>query len=353
MSINHIAIIGGGLCGLSSAYLLEKEGIATTIFEARDRLGGRIHTLRESDEAPIEMGATWLGKKHQHLCELLDELNIDIYEQFMGDKGFYEPMSTSPPQLVNLPPNEDPSYRIAGGSDNLIQALAEHLTQSHILLNRPVTSIVKRNEGVEIHTNDDTLKTDAVITTLPPKLLIESVSFNPPLPNKFQHIANQTHTWMAESIKVALTFAKPFWRQPNSSGTIFSNVGPINEMYDHSNGESHFALKGFMNDAYHSVSQKERKQLVLDQLRRFYSNKVDHYESYRETVWREESFSYASYDQHIIPHQNNGNPLFQKPYWNHRLLVSGSETASAFPGYMDGAVESSQRVIQQIKKITY
>jgi monoamine oxidase len=36
-----IVIIGAGLTGLTIAYLLKKQGIAATIIEARDRLGGR------------------------------------------------------------------------------------------------------------------------------------------------------------------------------------------------------------------------------------------------------------------------------------------------------------------------
>ena len=39
---------------------------------------------------------------------------------------------------------------------------------------------------------------------------------------------------MGESIKVGLTYATPLERE-KSSETIFSNVGPIPEMYDHSN----------------------------------------------------------------------------------------------------------------------
>ena len=349
MYSKDIIIVGGGLCGLTSAYLLDKKGIKTTILEARDRLGGRIHTLRNDGEAPIEMGATWLGNKHQHLLELLDELNIGIHEQFMSDKGYYEPMSVSPPQLVNLPPNEEPSYRIEGGSDNLIYTLANHLDDNQVLLDQVVTSIRKQNIKLEVETDNDLFKTDAIISTLPPKLLVDSVAFTPTLPNELHKTAHQTHTWMAESIKIALTFQEPFWRKPNSSGTVFSNVGPVNEMYDHSNEhQSHYALKGFMNEAYHSVPLSDRKQLTLKQLRRFYGDKADSYNSYYETLWKDESYSFAKYKNNVIPHQNNGDPIFQKPYWDNRLFISGSETASSFPGYMDGAIESAQRTVDQI-----
>ena len=42
MSETKIAIIGGGLAGLYAAYRLRQLGIAFDLFEARNRLGGRI-----------------------------------------------------------------------------------------------------------------------------------------------------------------------------------------------------------------------------------------------------------------------------------------------------------------------
>ena len=40
-----IAIIGGGLSGLYTAYLYQQQGIKATVYDARDRLGGRIVSL--------------------------------------------------------------------------------------------------------------------------------------------------------------------------------------------------------------------------------------------------------------------------------------------------------------------
>jgi monoamine oxidase len=351
MHSSNIVILGGGLSGLTIAYLLKQEGISSTILEARNRLGGRIHTLSTKDGGPVEMGATWLGKKHSHLVKLLEELDIDIIEQFMGNKGYYEPISVSPPQLVDLPANEEPSYRIEGGTDAIIHTLENHLDQKQIKVNHQVTSIRKDNTSLTINTSDGRFEADFVINTLPPKLLMDTISITPSLPDQFCEIARNTHTWMAESIKVALTFERPFWRNNHSSGTIFSNVGPVTEMYDHSQPTlSFYALKGFMNESYHTVSEKERKTLVLEQLRRFYGDKIDTCKQYHETVWKDEPFSYADYENNIIPHQHNGHPTFQESYLDDRLLISGSETATHYPGYMDGAVESARRSVQQLKK---
>lgn len=346
----NVIIIGGGFSGLLIAYLLKIEGVPSQVLEARDRLGGRIYTLRLDDGPHVEMGATWLGKKHHYLRELLNELEIDIQEQYMGDKGFYEAMSVSPPQLVDLPTNEEPSYRIAGGTDRLIQTLRGHLDQGKIYLNNAVEAIRETDATLEIQTGSNVFKADFAISTLPPKLLVDDIDFSPSLPEELKEVASNTHTWMADSIKVALTFDEPFWRNSDSSGTIFSNVGPVSEMYDHS-GSDHYALKGFMNSAYHTVSRERRKQLVLEQLRRFYGTKVDNYQNYLELVWQKEPFSYSGYDQPVIPHQNNGHPIFHNFFLNERMLIAGSETASTFPGYMDGAVESAQRTVRQLKQL--
>lgn len=350
MQTPNIAILGGGLSGLLTAYLLKKEGLKSQILEARSRLGGRIYTFRPGNEASVELGATWLGKKHQHLLGLLDELEIDIFEQYMGSKAYYEPMSVSPPQLVDLPANDEPSYRIKGGTDRILQVLAEQLDQNQILCNQVVKKLRKKDDRLEIQTGADLFEADLTISTLPPKLLVSEVEFSPSLPKDFIDIASKTHTWMAESIKIAFTFKDAFWRKSHSSGTIFSNVGPVHEMYDHSLNNQ-FALKGFMDNAYHSISVEQRKELVIEQLRRFYGGKVDKFVSYHECIWQKEPYTFSSYLNPVIPHQYNGHSIFQKSFFDNKLLIGGSETATEFPGYMDGAVESAYHAVKKAKEV--
>jgi len=158
-----------------------------------------------------------------------------------------------------------------------------------------------------------------------------------------------THTWMGESIKVGIYYEQPFWRSSDLSGTIFSNVGPIPEMYDHSNVEDNrYALKGFFNGAYHSVSKTDRLELVLKQLRKYFGDRADNFIEYEEKIWSKESFTFVPYKRHLIPHQNNGNPAFRQPYFGNKFFIAGSETAALFPGYMDGAVRSAKLVAESI-----
>lgn len=350
--MKKIIIIGAGLAGLTAAYLLKKEGIFATILEARERVGGRIHTIYQEDEAPIEMGATWLGKKHTYLIRLLNDLKIEIFTQHLGKYAVYEPTSLSHPQVVHLPPNNDPSFRIKGGTSTVINALKNHLDEEQVLLRQVVQSIENQGGKVCIKTNKGDFYADAVISTLPPFLLSKTIKFSSDFPVELTKVANATHTWMGDSIKVGLTFKKAFWLEGQTSGTIMSNVGPIPEMYDQSDLKNgHFALVGFMNGTFYALTKSERREMILGQLEKYYGEQVREFLSYEEGIWRKEEFTFRNYESHILPHQNNGNAVFQKSYFDDKLLIAGAETAQNYPGYMDGAVQSAVRVVKQLETL--
>lgn len=349
---SDITIIGGGLTGLAIAYYLRETNKSVSIVEARERLGGRIHTYYKKGFPSKEMGATWLGKSHVYLIRLLQELNINVFIQELGNTAIYEPISTSPHQLVSLPPNNDPSYRIEGGTSQLIEKLASQLNKEQIHTGQIVKSIEENKEGISIKCNNINFQSSIVISTLPPYLFTKTISTSPELPTDVIKVANKTHTWMGESIKVALSYVKPFWKERNTSGTIFSNVGPIPEMYDHSNIEgTSFALKGFLNGSYFSVSKEKRLEIILRQLNKYYGSVANDYLEYKETVWRKEPFTFAEYNTHILPHENNGHPIYTKKYLGGKLLIGGSETANQFPGYMEGAIRSAKYIIEEINKL--
>jgi monoamine oxidase len=70
---NSVLIIGAGAAGLAAARDLAAAGLSVTIIEARDRVGGRVHTVRdESFNLPIELGAEFVHGKHPALMKLLD-----------------------------------------------------------------------------------------------------------------------------------------------------------------------------------------------------------------------------------------------------------------------------------------
>src|SRR5438876_2698468 len=67
-----IGVVGAGLAGLRAAMLLEEQGHDVTVFEARERVGGRLFTTSEGFEA----GAEWIDGDHNRVLSLLSSLNI-------------------------------------------------------------------------------------------------------------------------------------------------------------------------------------------------------------------------------------------------------------------------------------
>lgn len=52
-------IVGAGVSGLAAARLLADAGLRVVVLEARDRIGGRTHTLREPGRT-VDLGASWI-----------------------------------------------------------------------------------------------------------------------------------------------------------------------------------------------------------------------------------------------------------------------------------------------------
>ncbi|MEM6397943.1 MAG: NAD(P)/FAD-dependent oxidoreductase [Bacteroidota bacterium] len=343
-----VIIVGAGLSGLLTGYRLKALSIPFKIIEARKRVGGRIHTVLSDNGTSVEMGATWFGDQHVHLKKLLKELGIGHFEQFMKGAAFYQPVSTSPAQTISIPAQQ-PSYRIEGGTFQLIKKLAERVGADNIVLNAPVEQIEFLDGHVLVHAKS-VYKASRVVLAVPPKLWANRIKITPSLPNDLIRTALTTQTWMEESIKVALVYESPFWRLNRHSGAFFSNAGPVTEFYDHSNSDgSRFALCGFVNPDFAELAVAERKRQVVDQITKVFGSEARGFQEYLEVVWRDEERTHSRNIVQLIPHQNNGDPIFRKAYYDGKLILSSSETAASYPGYMEGAVVSAGFSVETLK----
>ncbi|NOQ75039.1 MAG: NAD(P)-binding protein [Crocinitomix sp.] len=344
-----ILIIGAGLSGLLTAYRLQQEGIPFKILEARDRVGGRINTIYTSNDTPIEMGATWFNSQHENLIALLKELEIAYFEQHMDNPLFYQASDTSPIQSVQVP-SQSPSYRISGGTSNIINTLLEKLDDKAVLLHQTVTDIKYHDKSVHIMAKES-FEGNSVVLAIPPKLWAKKIAFVPQLPRELINTAEQTHTWMEDSIKIALTYENPFWKEENIASTFFSNAGPIAEFYNHCNHErSKYALCGFIHSSFKSLPYSERRSRVIDQVKMVFGPSAEAFLSYDECLWSEEENTFEASDIFLNPHQNNGNPIFSQTFSDDNLYISSAESASESPGYMDGAVYSANLIAEKIIK---
>jgi len=76
-----VIILGAGAARLSAAIELTRAGLAVSVIEARNRIGGRIFTLRDPVcDAPIELGAEFIHGKPPEIWDLLRRNHLDVTE---------------------------------------------------------------------------------------------------------------------------------------------------------------------------------------------------------------------------------------------------------------------------------
>ena len=77
----NVVIIGAGLGGLTCAYRLMRHGISSTVYESRDRVGGRCWTIRVFENAQtVEHGGQYLDSRHHHIRKLAKELRVPLVD---------------------------------------------------------------------------------------------------------------------------------------------------------------------------------------------------------------------------------------------------------------------------------
>ncbi|MDM7924157.1 MAG: FAD-dependent oxidoreductase, partial [Pyrinomonadaceae bacterium] len=73
--MKSVCIIGGGISGLTTAFLLKRKGFAVTVFEAADKPGGNVQTISK-DGYTIEQGPNSLLKAPR-LVDLVKLLGLE------------------------------------------------------------------------------------------------------------------------------------------------------------------------------------------------------------------------------------------------------------------------------------
>src|SRR3954449_2501035 len=74
-----VAIIGAGAAGLGAARALENSGLTTVVLEARDRVGGRGHTIMAGPAIPFDLGCGWLHSADRNsFVTIAERLNFEI-----------------------------------------------------------------------------------------------------------------------------------------------------------------------------------------------------------------------------------------------------------------------------------
>ena len=95
MNSCDVAVIGAGAAGLAAASRLAAAGRSVLLLEARDRVGGRAHTVQARGGEPIDLGCEWLHSADRNpLVPLFEAAGVAIdrtrprWDEQEGDRGF-------------------------------------------------------------------------------------------------------------------------------------------------------------------------------------------------------------------------------------------------------------------------
>ena len=104
----QVAILGGGLAGLNAARLLRRAGVDFVLYEARDRLGGRILSGDEAgapSEDGFDLGPSWFWPETQPgIAALVAELGLPVFAQASEGEMLFERSAREPARRHALAP---------------------------------------------------------------------------------------------------------------------------------------------------------------------------------------------------------------------------------------------------------
>jgi len=240
--------------------------------------------------------------------------------------------------------------RLVGGSQRIPLAVAAALGD-RVRLASPVRAISQDGGGVTVSGDGFSVRADRVVVAVPVHVGAR-IGFTPALPALRDQLAQRTP--MGTVTKVQCVYDTPFWRADGLAGQTTSDTGPVKITFDNSPPGDQPAvgvLMGFIEGADGRTALRtdaaQRRQGVLDSFTRYYGPAAGKPQQYVEMSWAAEPYSGGCYAGYFGPGvwTAYGDQL-RTPvglvHW------AGTETATVWNGYMDGAVQSGHRAAAEV-----
>jgi len=451
-----VAIVGAGVGGLTAAYRLGKAGQTVHLYEASERVGGRMFTRRQfnNDGQFVELGGELVDTNHKDLIRLAKELGLKLQNLVKGDSAHelfwfdgeaksetallaafrplgdriaddaeglydanddftdkarqldqltladylrdrgqgvepwviqlivaaYEPefgVEVGRQSSLNLIDFIDPdtskgfkvfgdsdeAWRIAGGNGSLPEALHAAIAKMpHVRLQTSHRLTGIRDEDQQVRLSFATEKGpslvsyDQVVLAMPFTVLrgVKGV-FDLPLSDlKKRSIREMGY---GNNVKVFRSFTRKIWREqkPDGShacnGSVFAEQSTFQNVWETSRGQngergiitnllggkraagySEAAMNGYLNEL----------DTILPGIKATFDGKAG------SMNWPKVPWALGSYSAPLVGQYTWVYEAAPTPELGGRLLFAGEHTSLASPGFMNGGVESGNRVAREV-----
>ena len=448
LEIYDVIVVGAGFAGLTAAQQLLSAGLKIKILEARNRVGGRVHTHYLDKDTYVDLGGQWIGPTQDRIYALAHKLRVETFRTYNQGKNiislnkklkyysglipkidwpsliniqwvitrlenmaekvnlqqpwetpnakaldqmtlasflqtqlpfknarkvieagletvfacttaeisllhalFYIRSGTSLDYLLNID-NGAQQDRFIGGAQLVADRFADGFRE-HILLEAPVRQIVQETDRVLVKGEDFSFPAKKLIIAIPPTLAAR-IDYQPGLPA----IRDQwtQRIGMGAVIKCYAIYEKPFWRTQGMSGQVVSDDNYfLQTVFDNSpNDNSKGMLMGFSlaNRARELLEfpAAERSAIIKDTFVRFFGPEAAKMKYYIDKSWADEVWSRGCYVGIYPPGVWTGfKSVGSKPCGH--IHWAGTETATEWNGYIEGAIQSGERVAAEIVKL--
>jgi monoamine oxidase len=403
-----VAIIGAGAAGLGAAHALKDSGLSVIALEARDRTGGRGHTIMAAPDITFDLGCGWLHSADQNsFVAIAEALNFEIdrtlppwreravgkafpQEQRMefirsldefydraaqaakeARKGgrdsaanlYLEPGNRWNPMIdaistyingceldqvsiLDMDAYEDTNlnWRIRRGYGALMAAYGAHVP---LALNCQVTRIDHSQKRVRIETSKGALTARQVIVTVPTNLIAdEAIRFHPALPAKVEAAAGLP-LGLADKVMLALDEPSGLPKDGNLRGaTMRTEMGTF-----HLRPFGQACIEGFYGGRFAQALEDAGEGAIaaqsIDEIASFLGNDIRRkLKPLKESRWARDPFARGSYS-HALPGQAGKRAVLAAPV-DGRLFFAGEATSPNFFSTAHGARDSGERAAVEV-----
>ncbi len=237
--------------------------------------------------------------------------------------------------------------RIVESAHQLAMGLAAPLSE-RVVLNAPVKRIQQDADGITVYTDSHSWRAQYAIVALAP-MLAGRIEYEPGLPPMRDSLTQRVP--MGATIKCIALYERAFWREQGFSGEAVGDFGAIGVALDNSSNDgAQPALVGFIGGRaareWSARSADQRRHAVLRDLARFFGPQAGQPTNYIEKDWQSDRWSGGGPVGVMPPGAlTQFGPALRAPIG--RLHWAGTETATEWPGYMEGAIESGERTARE------